>query len=357
MVNMKFLSVKRRFNCNRTLKKALSLVVLLTMGSTTVQAETVNLIGLNMAGAEFAATVLPGKDGTNYFFANEDVFKNWSVRGIRFVRFPITWERLQPGLGYSLDLTYAALISRSLDYAQKYHIRVILDLHNYTRYQGKVLGSGSVPYYRFHDVWTRIAQKWGSHPALYGYDLMNEPNGAVAYWPTAAQYGINGVRAADNAHYIFVEGNAWASAERWPIWSDSLRDLKDPVNKLIYEAHVYFDADGGGSYQQYGAANLDPQAGVNRVKPFVEWLVQNSKKGYIGEFGVPDKDARWNIVMDNMLTYLKQNCIPATYWAAGSGWGNYTLSVEPVNGQSRPQWPTLRKHLNDTSCTAIGPAR
>ncbi|MBH3439810.1 glycoside hydrolase family 5 protein [Pseudomonas lutea] len=354
---MSFLSVTQHFGITRGVSKALSLTALLALGSTAVQAEQVNLVGLNMAGAEFAGTVLPGINEKNYIFAKEETFKNWSARGIRLVRFPILWERLQPGLGYSLDQTYASLISRSLDYAHKYNIRVILDLHNYARYRGHIIGTSSVPYYRFENVWNRIAQKWGSHPAIYGYDIMNEPNGAVAYWPTAAQYAINGIRQADKAHLIFAEGNAWASAERWPVWSDSLKDLKDPVNKLIYEAHVYFDADGGGSYTQLSADSLSAQAGVNRVKPFVEWLKQNNKKGFIGEFGVPDNDSRWNVVMDNMLTYLKQHCVPATYRAAGPGWGNYSLSVEPINGQSRPQWPTLRKHLNDTSCTAIGPGR
>ncbi|MBW5415698.1 glycoside hydrolase family 5 protein, partial [Pseudomonas sp. MAG002Y] len=66
---------------------------------------------------------------------------------------------------------------------------------------------------------------------------------------------------------------------------------------------------------------------------------------------------RWNILMDNMLAYLKENCVPASYWAAGPGWGNYFMSVEPVNGQDRPQWPTLKKYMDSSSCTEIGPKK
>ncbi|WP_240795167.1 DUF4214 domain-containing protein [Pseudomonas oryzihabitans] len=59
--------------------------------------------------------------------------------------------------------------------------------------------------------------------------------------------------------------------------------------------------------------------------------------------------------MARMLAYLKQNCIPATYWAAGPGWANCNLSVEPINGVERPQWATLKAYLDESSCTRIGP--
>ena len=41
---------------------------------------------------------------------------------------------------------------------------------------------------------------------------------------------------------------------------------------------------------------------------------------------------------------LKENGIGGTYWAAGPWWGNYPLSVEPRNGQDRPQMAVLLKY-------------
>ncbi|TWI52349.1 aryl-phospho-beta-D-glucosidase BglC (GH1 family) [Pseudomonas duriflava] len=327
----------------------------LAFGSTTARAEQVDLVGLNIAGAEFADHVLPGVNGTNFFFAEERYFQYWSSKGIRLIRFPILWERLQPTLGGPLDPTYAGLITRTLGYAQKYNMKIILDMHNYIRYRGQVIGTNSVPYARYQEVWTQIAKQWSSHPGLYAYDIMNEPHDATAYWPTAAQHGINGVRAVDKRRPIFIEGNAWAGAYQWPQWNDPLLNLKDPSNNLIFQAHSYWDEGSGGTYNNVTAANLDPQYGVNRIKPFVEWLKKNGKRGMIGEIGIPDNDARWNVVLDNVLAYLRQNCIPVTYWAAGPGWGSYKLAVEPINGKERPQWPTLQKYINNTSCTAYGP--
>ncbi len=86
--------------------------------------------------------------------------------------------------------------------------------------------------------------------------------------------------------------------------------LKDPANNLIFMAQAFFDTS-------LNVATLSPTYGVERLKPFVSWLKTNNKRGFIGGFGVPDTDARWLPILDGMLAYLKQNCIPATYWAAG----------------------------------------
>ena len=344
-----------------TLRKTLAalsgILTLSALLGAAAPARAVELVGLNLSGAGFASQVLPGLNERNYIFPVEAYFQQWSARGVKLVRFPIIWERLQPSLGGAFDPTYAGLIDRTFLYAQNHGIKIILDLHNYMRYRGTVIGTGSVGYNHYQDVLTRIAQRWSSQASLYGYDIMNEPHDATAQWPVAAQYGINGVRSVDNVRPIFIEGNGWAEATRWPQWNDSLLALRDPANNLIFEAHTYFDGDGGGgNYANTSAAAYPDDYGVQRVRPFVEWLKKNGKRGFIGEFGVPDSDARWNVIMDNMLAYLKQNCIPATYWAAGPGWGNYNMSVEPVNGQTRPQWPTLAKYLDGSSCSNFGPS-
>ncbi|MDT3719488.1 DUF4214 domain-containing protein [Pseudomonas oryzihabitans] len=340
----------------RFLCLASALGALTSLSASNLQAATVHLLGLNLSGAAFAPQVLPGINGTHYIFPVEAHFKQWSDRGVKLIRFPILWERLQPTLGNALDPTYSALIDRTFAYAEKYGMKIILDLHNYMRYRGVVIGTGNVPYSQYQDVMTRIAQRWSSQNSLYAYDLMNEPHDAVSQWQIAAQYGINGVRTYDSIRPILIEGNGWAEATRWPQWNDPLLTLKDPANNIIYQAHVYFDGEGGGgTYVNTSASSYDDEYGIERVRPFVDWLRKNGKRGMIGEFGVPDSDPRWNTIMGRMLAYLKQNCIPATYWAAGPGWANYNLSVEPVNGVNRPQWITLQAYLDDISCASVGP--
>lgn len=312
------------------------------------------LIGLNVAGAEFTSSALPGKEGTHYFFPPDAYFDRWAEKGITSVRFPIKWERLQPKLKGKFDEVYAGHIDDMLDQAEHNYIDILLDVHNYARYRGDVIGTKKVPLEAFEDLLSRIAERWGNHPALYAYDIMNEPYGADDKWPAAAQAGIDGVRKHDTLKPIFIEGTSWSSAARWPKYADALLELNDPANNLVFSAHVYLDPDASGSYKEK-YDKFDPMVGVNRVKPFVNWLKENYKRGHIGEFGVPN-DPKYLKAMDNMLGYLQENCIPVSYWAAGPSWGNYKLSVEPgKDGKQKAQWDVLKKYVDTGNCTEYGP--
>lgn len=312
------------------------------------------MVLINVSGAEFSEGVWPGENGTHYFVPDENYFDKWRARGIRAIRFPMKWERLQPTLGGELDDTYAGLVDKMLDQAQQRGIAVILDVHNFARYKDDVIGSKKVPIQAYRQLTQRIAARWHNFPALYAYDIMNEPHDdADKHWPEAAQAGILGIRTYDRHRPIIIEGRSWSSASRWPQINDALLTLKDPADKLIFSAHVYFDDDASGQYRSPMGQRFDPDIAVTRVKPFIEWLEKNGKRGQIGEAGFPDDDPRWNEVMDRLLAFLQSKCVPLAYWSAGSAWGNYPLSIEPVNGRDRPQWPVLAKYLVATQCKAV----
>ena len=324
--------------------------------STPANSAKLNLVGLNFSGAAFAPQNLPGVLNVNYVMPSEAHFQQWSAKGVRLIRFPVIWERLQTRFFGSLEAAYTQQVTQVLELAKKYNMKVILALDNGGRYKGTLIGTGTVTNFNYWDLMYRLAYQWGNHAALYGYDIMGKPNGADSGWPVTAQSGIDGVRTMDRTHPVIVQGNSWGSAANWPGVSNALLGLKDPANNIIYAANVYLDQDGSGSYAAQNMASFDPQVGVNRVKPFVEWLKRNGKRGMIAEFGVPAGDSRWLTATDNLLAYLQQNCMPLTYWAAGPGWGSSALAVEPVNGVERPQWPTLKKYVDaSNSCTAIGP--
>jgi endoglucanase len=303
------------------------------------------LVQINVAGAEFSPETLPGQPGVNFFFPDSKYFEKWQSRGIRVIRFPLLWERLQPSLNSPLDSSYAKLVDKMLSQAAARNIGVILDVHNYGRYKQRVLGSGAVPLSTFKNLWRRMAERWHDNPGVLGYDLMNEPYGdADTYWPAAAQAGIDGVRLYDSSKPIYVEGRSWSSAARWPDTNGPLLLLRDPANNLIFSAHLYLDADASGSYTQT-PSNIDEDIGVTRAQPFVNWLVRNNRRGHIGESGIPPTDTRWVQAMQNLLAYLKRKCVPMAYWAAGPMWGSYPLSIEPQKNQDRPQWAPLGRYI------------
>ena len=323
-------------------------------------ANPINLVGINLAGAEFGADVgLPGVYLKQYIYPGEADFKRYAERNLKLVRLPFRWERIQPRVNGELNSAELRRMLATLDHAKKYNMQVILDMHNYYRYHGKMIGSNEVPVSAFADAWRRIAQKVANHPAVYGYGLMNEPHTTNGKWPAAALAAAKSIRTIDAENWVVIAGDRWSSAFHWPSYNTQLvKDswMRDPNNNLMFEAHLYFDKDYSGYYtNRY--EKYDPMIGVVRAKPFVEWLNRYRLRGFIGEHGAPDFSPSAVVAMDNMLKYLGQHCIPSTYWAGGPWWGDYALSLDVKSGKPRPQLPILQKHAANKSCGAVGPLR
>ena len=321
-------------------------------------ANPINLVGINLAGAEFGADVaLPGVYLKQYIYPGEADFKRYAERNLKLVRLPFRWERIQPRLNGELNRAELGRLLATLDHARKYGMQVILDMHNYYRYYGKMIGSGDVPVSAFADTWRRIAQQVAKHPAVYGYGLMNEPHTTNGKWPEAALAAAKSIRSVDTQHWVIIAGDRWSSAFHWPSYNTRLVSdpwMRDAKNNLMFEAHLYFDKDYSGYYTNRNEV-YDPMIGVVRAKPFVEWLSKYRLRGFIGEHGAPDYSPSAVAATDNLLRYLGQHCIPSTYWAAGPWWNDYALSLDVKNGKPRPQLPVLLKHAANKACGAVGP--
>jgi endoglucanase len=269
-------------------------------------------------------------------------------KGLTVVRLAFRWERVQRTLYGSLDSSEISRIDSIVSMARQRNMRVLLNPHNFARYNGNVIGSSAVPVAAFADFWRKMADRYKGESAIYGYDLTNEPHDMNGVWPSAAQAAINAIRQVDTSHTIVVPGDEWSSAGSWPEDNDGLKNLTDSANNLMFEAHLYFDEDHSGQYAgSYDEMGTYPNIGVDRVSRFVNWLKANNKKGFVGEYGVPNTDSRWLTVLDNTLSYLNGNGVGGAYWAAGPWWGDYPLSVEPTNGQDRAQMSVISKYVGN----------
>lgn len=308
-----------------------------------------HMFGVNLAGAEFGS-VLPGVYGTHYTYPTAAEFDYYHGKGLDLIRLPFKWERVQGTLGGGLDPAELARLDTVVGYAAARGMKVVLDMHNYARRRESgtdyLIGTGPVTLAHFADVWWRLADHYKGNAAIHGYGIMNEPYGTNGTWPAMAQTAVDAIRTVDLGTYVIVGGDSFSNAIGWRAKNPNL-DIIDPVGRLIYEAHCYFDDNHSGTYDQsYDGEGAYPMIGVDRVTEFVEWLQERGAKGFIGEYGVPGDDARWNTVLDNFLAYLDANGVSGTYWAGGPWWGNYSLSCEPTNNftTDRPQMSVLEQY-------------
>jgi len=321
-----------------------------TYGQPNIIRPKVEPFGLNLAGGEFGKA--GGIYGKNYIYPTTESLDHVKANGFKLIRMPFLWERIQPVLGGKLDTLEVERIRKVINDARDRDLLVILDMHNYCRRtingESKLINTSEISLENIADVWLNIAKEFKNEKNIWGYGLMNEPHdmGSKDDWFNIAQGVISKIRSVDFKTTIIVGGDRWSSADKWVECSNNLKDLVDPSNNIIFEAHAYFDENGSGKYKRtYDEEKATPMTGVERVAPFVEWLKKNNLKGFIGEYGVPDDDPRWLITLDNFLNYLKKNNLNGTYWAAGSKWGTYRLSVESRNGIERPQMKILSKYL------------
>lgn len=311
--------------------------------------ETVTVFrGVNLAGAEFGSN-LPGIYGVDYTMPTTTELDYFHAKGLNLIRLPLKWERLQNAVNGPLSSNDIGLLDQFISDAHARGMYVIIDVHNYGRYYGNVIGTSAVPISAYADLWSKLAAHYEGMPGVWGYDIMNEPHDMNGVWPQAAQAAVNAIRQQDTQTRILVEGTGWASAYYWQTNNGSL-SISDPNNNLIYEAHQYFDHDGSGTYSgTYDQEGAYPTVGVDRTKPFIDWLRANGHQGTMGEYGVPGNDSRWLTVLDNFLGYLDQNRdlgFSGADWAAGPWWGNYVLSIEPnADDSDKPQIPILTAHL------------
>lgn len=312
------------------------------------------LFGVNWAGAEFGGSRWPGTINQDYIYpADPARGVYFHGKGLTLVRVPFDWERLQNQANGPLSTQDVAGLRSVLNAAQQSGDLVILDMHDFGRYYGQPLDP-TFSRDMFADAWRKIATEYRSHPALYGYELMNEPHdlaGGGDGWAQLAQAATDAIRQVDTQHTILIPGYSWQSARFWPENNPNLA-ISDPSNNIVYAAHLYFDSDYSGGYNRsYDADGAYPLIGSDRVQPFLTWLQQHNARGMLTEYGIPDDDYRWNVVLNNFLGTISTSpyIVGGTYWAAGPWWGTYRLSVEPQNGVDRPQMPILQNYPSYTT--------
>lgn len=245
--------------------------------------------------------------------------------GFDHVRLPFHYGLIETApYTYSKDgLKY---LENAVAWGKKHGVRTILDMHAVPGAQnhdwhsdsdGRMRFYSSKPYQkRAAALWRFIAERFKDEPAVIGYDLLNEtvvddPALMNAYYHAA----IKAIRAVDQKHLIFAEGNLWA---RDIACLDNFED-----DNLVLGIHFYeplefvFNYIPGLSYPlRGGEITWDKAFMRQRLQTSVEISRQRGRALWCGEFGVNARDGKYGEDgwVRDILANFKALDIHWSYW-------------------------------------------
>lgn len=343
------------------------------------------MLGVNLSSASGGS--VPGTFGFDYMYPRIQDLRYFKAKGARLIRLPFRAARFiedlkNPAPDYANAKSDVAAMKEVVAEAERLGMWVFLDAHDYaertidgTQYK---IGEGEYSIERFAKMWGAIANEFKDYKNIWGYDLQNEPKVNAQTLVEAYQAAIDEIRKVDTKAQIIVEGTNWASAYEW-IYGDHadknypgystevewsykenspwlLAGLKDPQNKIVFQAHGYFDKDNSGTYKN-GYTEVDYR---KRFLPFLEWCRTNNVKGLIGEFGVPynghsSGDPRYMDILDGALQLFREYGMNATYWCAGAMYESNSLTCQPDKSalgnylakNEKSTMKVLEKYFND----------
>ncbi|KAI3622417.1 glycoside hydrolase family 5 protein [Moniliophthora roreri] len=308
--------------------------------------------GVNTAGYDFSVA-------TNGSFTGNGVdppvfqFEHFASQGVNVfrIRKSPTWQLMTPALGGDIDAGFfsrydatvqAALTSSSSPW-------VILDVHNYARWNGGIIAQGGPTDEEYASLWSQIAAKYASNDKII-FGIMNEPHDipSVETWANSAQAAINAIREAGaTTQHILIPGSSWSSAEAFPTEAGPLLiNLTDPANTstdlLLFDVHKYLDSDNSGTHAECVTSNIEV------FQALVDFLKSNgNRQAILSETGGGNTESceqQYRFCSDTLfeeLEFVKNNSdtlIGFTAWSAGAFDTDYVLTLTPNGSQDQPLW-------------------
>nr|ABP02069.1 carboxymethylcellulase [Cryptococcus sp. S-2] len=289
--------------------------------------------GVNLAGCDFGIDIY-GNSGTPACPGTEQV-GHFIADGANLFRLPAGWQylvgnnqastSLAPDFFAQYDALVQAVISKGA-YA-------IIDVHNYARWNGAIIGQGGPSNQDFANLWTLLATKYKNDPNVI-FGLMNEPHDLdVPTWAGSVQAAVNAIRAAGaTSQYILVPGTGFTNANAWFEGQDNaLLGVTDPVggtDKLLLDVHRYNDVDFSGTHAECTTNSLDVLSSLD------SWLQGNGRKAIVSETG-GGHTTSCETDLGEFLHGIKEDypsVLGFAVWAAGSFDPSYVLSITPTNG-------------------------
>lgn len=209
-------------------------------------------------------------------------------------------------LAHQLDV-----LDTALPLCQKAGIQVVVDLHNLS--QG--LFHDRASQVRLIETWKAIVRRFGHHPAVWGWDLANEPiedewSDGVLFWDELADTLAREIRKLDTAGVIIVEPASGGGVRQLPNLKPVGWNRGYDIPKVVYSFHFYEPGNlthqGVTGHPPIGTRYPDTISGIywdsaqmrKALQPAYDFQAKYRMPLYVGEFScirwAPDHSAlRW----------------------------------------------------------------
>lgn len=303
--------------------------------------------GVNLASGEFNSKRKPGVYGKDYIYPDAKVAAPFLASGMKIVRVPILWERVQPVMGQPLAPDEMRRLDKALAGMSGFQT-IVLDVHNYGKFNGRRLDQLPAGAASFAELWRQLAQRYKAQGKI-AFGLMNEPNGIPApTWRKIADGAVAAIRETGARNLILVPGTSWTGAHSWMKGgansnAAAFAGFRDPGKNFAFELHQYLDSDNMGTKEQC----VDGATAAARIRPATEWLRKNRYRGFLGEFGAAS-NADCLEALNALLRQVEQGSdvwMGWAYWAGGPWWKRYPMNIQPEGGQHKPQMAVLERFM------------
>ena len=235
---------------------------------------------------------------------------------LNLFRLPVGWQYLvNNNLGGPLDQTFFNTYNQIVQACLATGALCILDVHNYARWNGGIIGQGGPTNQEFASLWAQLARKYASQSNVV-FGLMNEPHDLnMTTWAASVQVAVEAVRhngattqmiLLSSTNYDAVGGLQTTSA---PALS-TIKDYDGSTTKLIYEAHQYLD-NAGGSLPECVTDGIEYQ-----LSPLTDYFRSVNRKAMLLETGGGNTPSCATDVCAE-LTFLNDN---SDVWLGWAGW-------------------------------------
>jgi endoglycosylceramidase len=300
-------------------------------------------------------------------------------RGLDHIRLAIYWDTLEPSPGV-YDAAYLAKVTAALDRAEAHGLLVILDMHQDVF--GPAFGFKGIPVWATRtdgapyvqqpvwllnylqpavqnafehlyedadlrqaqiDVWVHVVEAVKDHPAVLGYDLLNEPFGKLRPGEdlaTAAarvereqmtpmfQRLTDAISAVDPHHWVLFEAPNLASIGV----PSSLGQVTGP--KVAFYPHMYDPAIEAATYTPGGTIAYNPEFFGVWAGAITPYTAAHPMPMLVGEWGIahPEAGGMDAFVRDSLATLDRVSSGWSVFnWCMGDGY----CPID-ANGDDRP---------------------